>query len=211
MGANAMFNLSYGLFVLSARVGNKDNACVINTVTQVTAEPNRISIAVNKANYTHDMIFESGKFTVSIISEAADFDLFKHFGFQTGREVDKFAGYADCERAANGDYYVTNGVNAYISASVFHSIDLGTHTLFIADVTEMKVLNEEKSATYAYYHASIKPQPQARPADQVGDESGMAKTVWRCKICGYEYEGETLPEGYVCPLCKHPASDFERV
>ncbi|MDO4942753.1 MAG: flavin reductase [Lachnospiraceae bacterium] len=203
MNKAAMYKLSYGLFVLTAREGEKDNGCIINTATQVTSEPNRIAIAVNKSNYTHDMVMNTSKFTVSIISQEAEFDLFKHFGFQSGRDVDKFAGYTDCKRASNGTMIVTSGTNGYISASVVSTVDLGSHTLFIADVTDGDVLSEVSSATYEYYQKNIKPQPKTN--------ANAGKTVWRCKVCGYEYVGEELPEDFICPLCKHPASDFEKV
>lgn len=202
MDQKAMYKLTYGLFVLSSAFDGKDSGCIINTAGQVTSEPNRISIAVNKANFTQELVQNSGKFNVSILSEEADFELFRHFGFQSGRTADKFAGYAACKRSANGLYYVTAGTNAYISASVEQSIDLGSHTLFIAAVDDMDVLSDAASATYEYYQSSIKPKPE-QPA--------AGKTVWRCKICGYTYEGEELPADYICPLCKHPASDFEKV
>ena len=205
MDMKAMYKLSYGLFVLTAKRGDKDNGCITNTAIQVTSEPNRISIAVNKANYTHDMVLETGKFNVSIISEKADFDLFKHFGFQSGRDVDKFADFADCARAANGIFYITKGTNAVISAEVEQCIDLGSHTLFIAKVTDLMVLDSASSATYEYYQNNIKPKPQAVGTTPTG------QTIWRCRICGYEYVGEELPEDFICPLCKHPASDFEKV
>ena len=205
MDMKAMYKLSYGLFVLTAKRGNKDNGCITNTAIQVTSEPNRISIAVNKANYTHDMVLETGKFNVSIISEKADFDLFKHFGFQSGRDVDKFADFTDCARAENGIFYIAKGTNAVISAEVEQCIDLGSHTLFIAKVTDLMVLDAASSATYEYYQNNIKPKPQAVGTTPTG------QTIWRCRICGYEYVGEELPEDFICPLCKHPASDFEKV
>lgn len=205
MDMKAMYKLSYGLFVLTAKRGEKDNGCITNTAIQVTSEPNRISIAVNKANYTHDMVLETGKFNVSIISEKADFNLFKHFGFQSGRDVDKFADFTDCARAENGIFYITKGTNAVISAEVEQSIDLGSHTLFIAKVTDLMVLDAASSATYEYYQNNIKPKPQAVGTTPTG------QTIWRCRICGYEYVGEELPEDFICPLCKHPASDFEKV
>ncbi|MBO5573543.1 MAG: flavin reductase [Clostridium sp.] len=205
MDMKAMYKLSYGLFVLTAKRGEKDNGCITNTAIQVTSEPNRISIAVNKANYTHDMVLETGKFNVSIISEKADFDLFKHFGFQSGRDVDKFADFTDCARAENGIFYITKGTNAVISAEVEQCIDLGSHTLFIAKVTDLMVLDSASSATYEYYQNNIKPKPQAVGTTPTG------QTIWRCRICGYEYVGEELPEDFICPLCKHPASDFEKV
>ncbi|MBQ4149711.1 MAG: flavin reductase [Clostridium sp.] len=205
MDMKAMYKLSYGLFVLTAKRGEKDNGCITNTAIQVTSEPNRISIAVNKANYTHDMVLETGKFNVSIISEKADFDLFKHFGFQSGRDVDKFADFTDCARAENGIFYITKGTNAVISAEVEQCIDLDSHTLFIAKVTDLMVLDSASSATYEYYQNNIKPKPQAVGTTPTG------QTIWRCRICGYEYVGEELPEDFICPLCKHPASDFEKV
>lgn len=200
-----MFNLSYGLFVLTANLEDKDNGCIINTVTQVTSDPNQITIAVNKANYTHDMIAETKKFTVSIISEAANFDLFKRFGFQSGRTADKFAGFSDVQRMTNGTLAVTEGTNAYISGWVTQQIDVGTHSIFLASVVDMDVLSNTPSATYAYYHSNIKPKPQPTAPRADG------KTVWRCKICGYEYVGDELPADFICPICKHPASDFEKV
>lgn len=203
MDMKTMFNLTYGLFVLTAAAGGKESGCIINTAGQVTVEPNQISITVNKANYTHDLLRESGKFNISILSEEASFDTFRHFGFQSGRDVDKFAGYESCKRSANGLHYVTAGCNGYISASVNQTVDLGTHTLFIATVEDMEVLSEVPSATYTYYQSHIKPKPEKPKA--------AGKTVWRCVVCGYIYEGEELPADFICPLCKHPASDFEKV
>ena len=201
MDPRAMYSISYGLFVVTAKT-DKDNGCITNTVMQVTTSPNRITLAVNKANYTHDMILASGIFNVSVISEAADFSLFKRFGFASGRDTDKFKGFYAVRRAANGVLYVTEGTNALISAKVVDTVDLGTHTLFIADVTDMEILSDAPSATYAYYHAHIKPKPE-KPKTE--------KTVWRCKICGYEHEAEELPDDFICPLCKHPKEDFEKV
>ncbi len=203
MDMKAMYNLSYGLFVLTSSWDGRDSGCIINTAGQVTNEPNRISIAVNKANFTQELVQKSGRFNVSILSEEAKFETFRHFGFQSGRDVDKFADFADCRRSDNGLYYVTAGTNSYISAAVEQSIDLGTHTLFIASVEDMEVLSQTPSATYSYYQNSIKPKP--------GQPAAGGKTVWRCKVCGYIYEGEELPADFVCPLCKHPASDFEKV
>ena len=205
MADNPIYKLTYGLFVVTANENGKDNGCITNTVGQVTSEPNRVSLTVNKANLTHDMIASTGKFTASILSQEADFELIKRFGFQSGRDVDKFAGFADIKRVENGTLAVTKGTNSFISASVCQSIDLGTHTMFIADVGEMAMLGAARSADYAYYLEHIKPQPKA-----VGTDAG-GQTVWRCVICGYEYVGEELPEDFICPICKHPASDFEKV
>ena len=205
MDKKAMYKLSYGLFVLTAREGDKDNGCIINTAIQAASEPNQMSICVNKANYTHDMIMRTGLFTVSVISRKADFELFRRFGFQTGREVDKFADFSDCQRGANNILYVTGGTNAYISVKVNKTEDLGSHTMFVGEITDMEVLSAEPSATYEYYMNNIKPKPEAVGTTPDG------QTVWRCRICGYEYVGEELPEDFICPLCKHPASDFEKV
>lgn len=205
MNNAAMYRLSYGLFVVTVREGENDNGCIINTAMQVTVEPNRIAITVNKDNYTHDMMKRTSAFTLSILSEEADFSLFQRFGFQSGRDVNKFEGYADCKRSSNGTMIVTAGTNAFISANVISSTDLGTHTLFIADVTDADIFNDVPSATYAYYQQHIKPKPKTNHAASEG------KTIWRCTVCGYEYVGEELPEDFICPLCKHPASDFERV
>ena len=203
--SNPLFNIQYGLFVITTCDAGKDNGCISNTVAQVTAQPNRISVALNKGNFTTEIIQRSGKFTASIISEDADFEMFKHFGFQSGRTVDKFEGFTDCRRVANGTLAITRGTNAFISADVEQAIDLGTHMLFVGPVTEMEVLADVPSATYNYYQQHIKPKPQ--PVGQTAE----GKTVWRCSICGYEYVGEELPDDFTCPICKHPASDFVKV
>ncbi len=196
--SNAMFKLSYGLFVLTARDGAKDNGCIINTAQQLTSAPMRISITVNKANYTHDMIEKTGVFNISVLTEGAPFGLFKQYGFQSGRTADKLSGGEP--RTENGIAYLSEHANAVISGKVISTVDCGTHTLFIADVTEAHVLSAEPSVTYAYYFAHIKPKPQ--PAAE-------KKKGFVCKICGYVYEGETLPPDFICPLCKHGAEDFE--
>ncbi len=200
---NAMFSLSYGLFILTAREGEKDNGCIINTVTQITDTPKRISIAVNKQNYTHDMIHNTGVFNVSVLSTRAPMEIFRHFGFQSGRNVDKFEG-VDETRSDNGLRYVPWCANAYISGKVIQEIDMGTHTVFIADVTQAVSLNSDPSCTYAYYFANIKPKPQPKLEEK-------PKKGYVCKICGYVYEGDELPADFVCPLCKHGPEDFERI
>lgn len=204
MDQNVIYKLSYGLFVLTSAAAGRESGCIINTACQVTSEPNRISITVDKSNFTHDLVKEGGRFNLSILSEAAGFDTFKHFGFQSGRELDKFAGYGACRRSANGLYYITAGTNGFLSGTVEQTLDLETHTLFIASVDDMEPLSDTPSATYAYYQSHIKPRPQTSDAPK-------GKAVWRCKVCGYIYEGEELPEDFICPLCKHPASDFEKV
>ena len=201
MDNKAMFMIGYGLYILTAKDGEKDNGCVINTAIQVTSTPNRISVTVNKQNYTHDMIMKTGVFNVSILSEKATFDVFKHFGFQSGRDVDKFADYKDATRSENGLYYVTGDTNAYISGKVINTLDLGTHTMFIADVTDAEVLADVPTTSYDYYQKNIKPKPEA-PKKVTG---------YVCKICGYIYEGDPLPEDFICPICKHGAADFEKI
>ncbi len=205
MDTKAMYKLSYGLFVLTANLNGKNNGCITNTAIQVTTEPNQIAFAVNKANLTHDMVMESKKFNLSVISEKADFSLFKHFGFQSGRNVDKFADFSDFKMALNDVPYITKGTNALISGWVTDTKDLGSHTLFIATVTNLEVLDTASSATYEYYQNNIKPKPE-----KVGTTPD-GKTVWRCRICGYEYVGEEVPDDFICPICKHGKADFEKV
>ena len=200
MNKNVMYQISYGLYVLTVRLGEKDNGCIINTAGQVTTAPNRITLAVNKQNLTHDMLMHTKEFNISILSEKAEFSLFQRFGFQSGREADKFAGFP-VKRSENGIVYVNTGACAFLSGKVADTMDLGTHTLFLADVTDGEMLSSDAPATYGFYHKNIKPAP-----DKTEKKSG-----WRCKICGYIYEGEELPADFVCPVCKHGAIDFEKI
>jgi len=209
MDNKAMYKLSYGLFVLTTKARDKVNGCITNTAIQVASDPNQISFAINKANYTHDLVMESKKANISVISEEATFDLFKHFGFQSGRDVNKFEGFADFKTAENGIPYITKGTNAYFSIDVTQTVDLGSHTLFIGVPTDMVVLSSAASATYSYYQENIKPKVGTAPAASDKLPEGVHK--WRCKICGYEYVGPVLPDDFICPICKHPASDFEMV
>ena len=196
----AMFKLSYGLFVLTANDAGKDNGCIINTCIQTTENPTTVVIAVNKDGLTHDMVVKTKKFNLSIIDESAPMALFEHFGFQSGKNVNKFKNSVwGARKSENGVYYLSENVNAYISGYVTDMIDMGTHTLFIATVVKAEKLADTASATYDYYFKNIKPAP-----------APQAKG-WICKICGYIYEGEELPADYICPLCKHPASDFEKI
>lgn len=197
----AMFALSYGLFVLAARQEERDNGCIINTAMQATVTPNRILFTVDKSNLTHDMVGETGLFTLSILSEEAGFGLFQRFGLQSGRDGDKFAGFAGAERGENGILRLTQGANAWISGRVVSTTDLGTHTLFLATVEDADLISNLPSLTYAYYQAHIK--PKARQGAPTGQKR------WVCRVCGYVYEGEELPQDFICPICKHPASDFE--
>ena len=198
----AMFKLTYGLFVLSARDGQKDNGCIVNTVIQLTDTPKRVAFAVNKANLTHDMILKTGQFAISVLSQDVPFQVFQHFGFQSGKNTEKFVHWPGAERSGNGVLHLTQYANAVICGKVASTQDWGTHTLFVADVTEARVLSSQPSVTYAYYFEHIKP----KPAPQLTKKKG-----WVCKICGYVYEGETLPPDFVCPLCKHGPEDFEPI
>ena len=200
MDTKALRKIQYGLFVLSASDGGRDNACIVNTVIQVTSSPMCIAVTVNKQNYTHEMIAATNKFNVSLIDQTAPFAIFKRFGFQSGRETDKFAGFDGAVRTGNGLMRLTDHACAFISGWVISSVDLGTHTMFIARVADCEVLSGVEAMTYNFYHANVKPKPEA-----------SAKKGWRCKICGYIYEGEELPPDFVCPLCKHGAEDFERI
>ncbi len=205
----ALYKFSYGLFVLTSK-GGKENGCIINTAIQVTSSPLKISICINKNNYTLDIIIQSGKFNVSMLSTSSTFDVFQNFGFQSGKKVDKLSNF-EHSYSENGLPYITKGTNAFISANVDKYIDLGTHVMIIANVTESKVLSDEPSLTYEYYLSNIKPKPK-----KVETGKQNAKKVWVCKICGYTYDDnvekipfEELPDSWTCPLCKHPKSDFE--
>ena len=196
--SKATHAISYGLFVLTTREGEKDCGCIINTAQQISSDPLTMAVTVNKANYTHDMIVKTGVFNVSVLTESTPFEVFKHYGFQSGRDAEKFFG--EPLRAENGVAYVGGVSNAVISGKVESVVDCETHSLFIAQVTEAKILSEEKAVTYDYYFANIKPKPQKQE-----------KKGYVCKICGYVYEGEPLPEDFICPLCKHGAEDFEKI
>lgn len=199
MDTQALFKIGYGLYVLTAR-DEKDNGCIINTVMQVTSNPLQVAIAINKRNYTNEMIQKTRKFNLSILSEKADFSIYEHFGYKSGRDTDKFATFCNTKRSPNGLLYITKGTNAYMSAYVQHEMDLGTHSLFIAQLVAIENLNDDKSATYDYYQNNVKPKTE-----------NTVKKGWRCKICGYIYEGEELPADYICPICKHGAVDFEKL
>ena len=201
MNNNAMFNISYGLFVLTSESDGKKNGCIINTAMQVTVSPNRIAVTVNKSNLTHDIIMKSGIFNISVLDISTDFEIFKHFGFQSGKSTEKIEKFNNIRYSQNGIAYLSKNSNAYISGKVAEKIDLITHTMFIADVTDAQILSDIPSITYAYYHANVKPKPPEK-----NEESGF-----RCKICGYVYKGDSLPDDYICPICKHPAEDFEPI
>ena len=199
MDKKAIYKLTYGLFLLSAREGDRDNACIVNTVQQAASDPIRISVAVINANYTREMISRTGVFNVSVLDKDTPFSAFEQFGFQSGRDVDKLADYW-FKRTDNGLAYFPQFANAVFSAKVVDSIDLGSHTLFIAELTDAIKLSDVESLTYERYQNEIKPK---KPA--------AAVKGWRCTVCGYIYEGDELPADFICPICKHGAEVFERI
>lgn len=196
-----LLRVPYGLYILTARENGRDNGCIINTVMQVTNTPNRIAVAVNKQNFTHDMILHTGVFNLTLLTEEAQFQIFERFGFASGRNTDKFAGEETALRTQNGVRYTETAAGAVISGKVVETQDCGTHTLFVAEVTETVSISDAPIVTYQYYFDHIKPKPV------VTEE----KTGYVCKICGYVYEGDPLPADFICPLCKHGAEDFEKI
>ena len=195
----ALFKIGYGLYVVTCHDGKKDNGLIVNTVTQVTSVPNRIAVTINKENYSHHVIKQTGKMNINCLTVDAPFKVFEAFGFRSGRNVDKFA---DCSplRSDNGLVILPRYINAVMSLDVEQYVDLGTHGMFICSVSEARVISDAETMTYAYYHANVKPKPETD-----------GKKGYVCKICGYVYEGDTLPEDFVCPLCKHGAADFEEI
>ena len=193
----AMFNIGYGLYVVTSNDGNKDNGLIVNTVTQVTENPYRVAVTVNKLNHSCNVIAKTGKLNISTLSQDTPFSVFERFGFHSGRDTDKLAGFEHIQRAANGLLFLDKYANAFICCKVKEQIDLGTHVMFICDVTQCANLSKVPTMTYDYYHQNVKPKPD-------GDKKGFV-----CKICGWVYEGEELPADLVCPLCKHGAADFE--
>lgn len=195
----AMFKIGYGLYVVTCNDGVRDNGLIVNAVAQVSDMPERISVCINKKNYSHEIIYRTGKLNVNILSTEASFSIFTRFGFQSGRMADKFAGI-EVNRTDNGLPFLKEGINAVISLETEQYIDLESHGMFLCKVVERRVISDQETVTYNYYQTNIKPKPQ--PIEREG---------WVCKVCGYVYEGEELPDGYVCPLCKHGASDFEKL
>ena len=195
----ALFNIGYGLYVVTSKDGEKDNGLIVNTVTQVTDKPNRVAVTINKMNHSCELIAKTGVLNVSTLAEDAPFKLFEHFGFQSGKDVDKFAGFGHTQRSSNGLLFLDKYSNGYISCKVINQVDLQTHIMFLCDVTQCVRLNDRETMTYSYYQKNVKPKPEK-------DKKGFV-----CKVCGYVYEGEELPEDYICPLCKHGVQDFEPI
>lgn len=196
---SALFNIGYGLYVVTSNDGKRDNGLIVNTVTQVTDTPNRIAVTINKANYSHHVIRQTGKMNINFLTVDAPFSVFERFGFQSGRNIDKFAGLEPL-RSDNGLTFLPRYINSFLSLKVEQYVDLDTHGMFICSVTEARVISDQESMTYTYYHNHVKPKPQTD-----------GKKGFVCKICGYVYEGDTLPDDFICPLCKHGAADFEPI
>ena len=195
----ALFNIGYGLYVVTSNDGKKDNGLIVNTVTQVTNTPNRLAVTINKENYSHHVIRQTGMMNINCLTEDAPFQVFEVFGFQSGRNVDKFA---DCEplRSDNGLVFLPRHINSFLSLKVEQYVDLDTHGMFICSITEARVLSDRPTMTYTYYQDNVKPKPETE-----------GKKGFVCKVCGYVYEGDELPADYICPLCKHGAADFEEI
>lgn len=195
----ALFNIGYGLYVVTSNDGKKDNGLIVNTVSQVTNTPNRIAVCINKQNYSHHVIKQTGIMNVNCLSVDAPFSVFENFGFRSGRTADKFADEAPL-RSDNGLAFLPKYINSFMSLKVEQYIDLDTHGMFICSVTEARVISDRETMTYTYYQNNVKPKPETE-----------GKKGWVCKICGYVYEGDELPEDFVCPLCKHGPADFEPI
>ena len=196
---SALFRIGYGLYVVTSHDGKKDNGLIVNTVSQVTSTPNRIAVTINKDNYSHHVIKQSGTLNINCLAEDAPFSVFEKFGFVSGRNVDKFAG-EELLRSDNGLVFLSRYINAFMSLKVEQYVDLDTHGMFICSITEARVLSDKNTMTYTYYQNHVKPKPQTE-----------GKKGFVCKVCGYVYEGDTLPEDFICPLCKHGAADFEEI
>ena len=196
---SALFNIGYGLYVVTCNDGKKDNGLIVNTVTQVTNTPNKIAVTINKENYSHHIIKQTGKMNINVLSVDAPFAVFEKFGFASGRNIDKFEGCSPL-RSDNGLVFLPRHINSFMSLKVEQYVDLDTHGMFICEITEARVLSDKETMTYSYYYDNVKPKPQTD-----------GKKGFVCKVCGYIYEGDTLPEDIVCPLCKHGAADFEEI
>ena len=196
---SALFRIGYGLYVVTSNDGTRDNGLIVNTVSQVSDSPARIAVTINKANYSHHVIKQTGKMNVNCLSTDAPFSVFETFGFKSGRNTDKFAGITPIY-ASNGLAILPKYINAFLSLSVDEYVDLGSHGMFICSVTEARTISDVPTMTYAYYHENVKPKPETE-----------GKKGFVCKVCGYVYEGDVLPDDFICPLCKHGAADFEEI
>ena len=195
----ALFNIGYGLYVITSNDGTRDNGLIVNTVSQLTSDPQRIGVCINKANYSHHVIRQTGVMNVNCLDVSAPFNVFQTFGFQSGRTADKFAGIEEL-RSDNGLRFLPMYINSFMSLKVVEYLDLGTHGMFICDLTEARVMSDKETMSYTYYQKNVKPKPETE-----------GKKGYVCKVCGWVYEGDPLPDDIVCPLCKHGAADFEPI
>ena len=199
LDSKALYQIGYGLYVLTTQDGSKANGCIVNTVMQVTSAPPLIAVGVNKQNYTCELIQKTGEMNINVLTEDTPFEVFRHFGYQSGRDVDKFAGSSP-ERSSNGLIVLPKHCKGFLSLAVERETDLGSHILFLCTPTEGRLLSDKEAVTYSYYQKHIKPRPQPEK-----------KKGFVCRICGHIYEGKSLPEDYICPICKHGAVDFEPI
>lgn len=199
MDTKALFNIGYGLYVVTSNNGTRDNGLIVNTVTQLTDSPNRVAVTINKANYSHDIIRQTGIMNVNCIAQDAPFEVFQNFGFQSGRDADKFSRYS-FSRSGNGLAVPDSHINSFMSLKTEQYLDFGSHGMFVCTLEDAEIISSTPTMTYSYYHSNVKPKPQVK-----------SKKGFVCKICGYVYEGETLPADFICPLCKHGAADFEPI
>ena len=198
---NALFNIGYGLYVATTNDGTKDNGCIVNSVLQAANDPLRIVVCINKANYTYETVHKTGTLNINCLTTETPFSVFQHFGFQSGRDVDKFAECKDtAPRSENGLVYLPKYINSFFSLKVIEEIAFDSHGMFICEITESQAFSRVETMSYNYYQSNVK--PKKKPEEKKG---------WVCKICGYVYEGDPLPEDFICPICKHPASDFEKL
>lgn len=210
MNANALFKLSYGLYIVSAKEGDKDNGCIVNTVMQTTAQPIRISTTISKDNYTHGIIMNTGKYNVSVLTQNTPMETIGRFGFQSGRDINKFDGI-NYKRTENDIAYPTENITAFMSCKVVGTTDLGTHTMFIAEIENCEIVSDDEPLTYAYYHKVKKGNtPKAAPTFVKTEENDIT-VGYKCTICGYIYKGDTLPADFICPICKRSASFFVKI
>ncbi len=197
--STALFKIGYGLYVVTTNDGNKDNGLIVNTVAQLTSNPIRVAVTVNKSNYSHNVIRESGIMNVNVLSTEAPFKVFEHFGFKSGKDTDKFK---DCapNRSSNGLAVLPKYINSYMSLAVESYLDFGTHGMFVCSVTEAEIISDGETMSYSYYHKNVKPKAKTE-----------SKKGYICKICGYIHDEAVLPADFICPICKHGAEDFEEI
>lgn len=216
LNQNALFQIGYGLYLVAANENGKDNACIVNTVMQVTQNPVRLLVSISNQNLTHDMVKNTGKLTISVLTEKTPFSVYSHFGYQSGKKVDKFEDFEDVTRCANGCYRLNRNSSAYFCGTVCDSFVLDTHTMFLVEVTDADIVSSQTPVTYDFYQKYVKqpykPAPKKQnPKEVSSSEKAKPTHSYVCNVCGYVYEGDSLPEDYICPICKHGAGDFTSV